>query len=188
MKTPGTRPLLWLDLEMTGLDDVTDHILEVAAIVTDLNFEPLEEYETVVFQPPEVLAAMNDWCKEHHGKSGLTAKVPAGKPLADVERELITLCRKHFGQKERIVIVGNSIGNDRRFIDRYWKEFASLLHYRMVDVSSYKEIFREKWGVDFAKKNSHRAVDDIRESISELKHYLSYVQIPAAGTAEPPKA
>ena len=167
-----------MDLEMTGLDDEKDRILEVAVIVTDLEFNILDQYESVVFQPPEVVDGMNDWCKEHHGRSGLTAKIPNGKPLEEVEKDLIIVGRKHFHAKERIVIVGNSIGNDRRFIDRYWKSFAELLHYRMVDVSSYKEIFREKYGVEFQKKNSHRAVDDVIESIHELKHYLGFVKMP----------
>jgi oligoribonuclease len=183
-KSPRKRPLLWLDLEMTGLDDQQDHILEVAAIVTDIDFNTIDQYESVVFQSPEIVEGMNAWCKEHHGKSGLTAKIPSGRPLLDVEADLIALAKKHFQPKERIVIVGNSIGNDRRFIDRYWKNFASHLHYRMVDVSSYKEIYREKYGVDFQKKNTHRAVDDILESIAELKHYLSFVQMGQPSSTE----
>lgn len=172
------KHLFWLDLEMTGLDDTKDSILEVAAVVTDLNLTPVHEYQAVVFQPASVLENMNDWCKENHGKSGLTADVPYGKPIDVVENELISIAEKFFS--DRIVIVGNSIGNDRRFIDRYWKKFEKKLHYRMIDVSSFKEIYREKWGVKFEKKNAHRALGDIHESIAELKHYLSFVQIPAA--------
>ena len=177
-KKPDSGRLLWVDLEMTGLDDVQDKILEVAAVVTDLDFTPLDTLHHVVFQTQEVLEAMNDWCKEHHGKSGLTAEVPKGTPLAQVEQELIAFSGKHFSPKTRIVLAGNSIGNDRRFIDRYLPEFAKLLHYRMIDVSSFKEIFREKYRIGFNKANAHRAVGDIHESIKELKHYLSYVQVP----------
>ncbi len=172
------KRFFWVDLEMTGLDDVADSILEVAVVVTDLNFNTLDEYQTVVYQPQSVLDRMNEWCKKTHGESGLTAAVPGGKPLAQVEAELIALARRHFDLKDRIVLAGNSVGNDRRFIDRYMPEFAKLLHYRLIDVSSFKEIFREKYGLGFEKKNAHRAVDDIHESIRELGHYLSFVTPP----------
>lgn len=170
-------PLMWMDLEMTGLNENNDHILEVAAIITDLDFNPLETYESVVFQTEDVVNGMNDWCKKHHGESGLTAKIPFGKPLLEVENDLIQLIKRHFPNPARVVIAGNSIGNDRRFIDKYWPEFSKHLHYRMIDVSSYKEIFRDKFGVEFKKKNAHRAIGDIEESINELKHYLSFVKI-----------
>lgn len=169
--------LLWVDLEMTGLDENIHHIIEVAAIVTDFNFEPLEQYHRVVFQPPEVIALMDEWCVKTHGDSGLTAAIPGGTPLATVETELCELIKRHFNSKDRPVLAGNSINNDRRFIDKYLVKFASRLHYRMIDVSSFKEIFREKYGVTFKKANSHRAVDDILESINELKTYLSYVNV-----------
>lgn len=170
------KHLFWLDLEMTGLDDVKDSILEVAAIITDMDLNPIQEYQSVVFQPQTVLDSMNDWCKENHGKSGLTADVPKGKPIDEVEKDLVALAEKFFS--ERIVLVGNSIANDRRFVDRYLKKFEKKLHYRMIDVSSFKEVFREKWGVKFEKKNAHRALGDVHESIAELKHYLGFIKIP----------
>lgn len=176
----ASKKMFWIDLEMTGLDHLTDQILEVAVVVTDWNFQPLEEYHRVVFQPQEVLDAMNDWCKQHHGESGLTAEVPKGTPLDQVQRELIDLATRHWGQpngENRIVLCGNSIGNDRRFIDQYLPAFEKHLHYRMIDVSSFKEIFREKYGVKYDKKNAHRAIGDIHESIGELKHYLSFVGV-----------
>lgn len=172
------KPLFWLDLEMTGLDDQVDSILEVAAIVTDIQLKPLGEVHRIVFQAPEVVANMNDWCKKTHGASGLTAAIPQGTPLATVEKELLALADAHFQPQDRIVLTGNSIGNDRRFVDRYLPTFAKRLHYRMVDVSSFKEIFRERYGLELKKENKHRAIDDIRESIKELEHYLSYVHIP----------
>lgn len=176
------KPLFWVDLEMTGLDDVKDKILEVAVVVTDMDFKPLETYHRVVFQPPEVVEAMNDWCKKTHGESGLTAAIPSGTPLETVEKELIVLIDRHYGAKDRVVICGNSIGNDRRFIDRYLPEMAKRLHYRMIDVSSFKEIYREKYNLGFAKANAHRAVDDIHESIRELQFYLSFVKLPEQKT------
>jgi oligoribonuclease len=177
------KPLFWIDLEMTGLDDVKDSILEVAVVVTDWEFKPLEQYHRVVFQPKEVLEGMNDWCKKTHGDSGLTAAVPNGTPLATVEKELLELIGRHYSSRDRVVLAGNSVGNDKRFVDRYMPELAKRLHYRLVDISSFKEVYREKYGVDFKKGNAHRAVDDILESIRELQHYLSFVKMP-----ETPKA
>jgi oligoribonuclease len=171
-------PWLWVDLEMTGLDVETDQILEVAAVVTDSDFNVKEEYHRIVYQPQAVLDGMNDWCKKHHGASGLTAAVPHGTPLETVEAELLALMDRHYPRETRAILAGNSIGNDRRFIDKYLVKFEKRLHYRMIDVSSFKEVFREKWGVDFEKKKAHRAIGDIHESIGELKHYLGFVNVP----------
>lgn len=183
------KALFWVDLEMTGLDEIRDSILEVAVIITDLDLKPLEEYHRIIFQPPEVLQNMNDWCKKTHGESGLTAAVPNGIPLATAEKELIELANRHFSSQERIVLCGNSVGNDKRFIDRYWPDFAKRLHYRLVDVSSFKEIYREKYGLAFQKDSSHRAIEDVHDSINELSFYLSYVKIPVpaspGGTTQP---
>jgi oligoribonuclease len=142
-------PFFWIDLEMTGLDDAKDVILEVAAAVTDLDFNVLEELDRVVRQPQEALDRMDDWCKKTHGASGLTEKVKTiGEPLEKVEAELIALLDRHFPKKEdKVVLAGNSVGNDRRFIDRYLPAFAKRLHYRLIDVSSFKEVFRQKYGV-----------------------------------------
>jgi len=167
--------LLWVDMEMSGLDVGSCRILEVAAIVTDGDFKPLETYEAVVFQPPEVLDAMDSWCTENHAKSGLTAAVAKGKPEALVEQELIALVNRHFAPDERPVLCGNSIGQDRKFIDAYMPALANRLHYRLLDVTSFKIIFSNRFGLDFEKKGSHRALEDILESIAELAFYLSHV-------------
>lgn len=169
--------MFWVDLEMTGLDENTDKILEVAVIITDLNLQPLETYHRIVYQPQEVLDNMNDWCKMTHGKSGLTAAVPKGTPLATVEKELIELAERHF-TNEKIVLCGNSVGMDKRFIDKYMVELARKTHYRVVDVTSFKEVFRSKWNINVPKAEGHRALDDIRESINELAAYLAYVRLP----------
>lgn len=169
------KRMFWVDLEMTGLDENTDKILEVAVIVTDLEFKPLETYHRVVFQPQAVLDAMNDWCKVTHGKSGLTALVPNGTPLDVVEKELIQLCERHFAGGEKVVLCGNSVGNDQKFLMKHTPELAKRIHYRVVDVTSFKEIFRSKWNVNVMKAEGHRALDDIVESINELKAYLSFV-------------
>lgn len=168
---------LWIDMEMSGLDPETCRILEVAAIVTDENFSPLEQYEAIVFQPASVLDAMDDWCKETHGKSGLTAAVANGKPEAQVEKEILSLLEKYFKPEEKPILCGNSIGQDRKFIDQYMVNLSKKLHYRMLDVTSFKLIFKEKFKIEFSKKGNHRAVDDILESISELKHYLSFIKV-----------
>lgn len=171
------KPLFWVDLEMTGLDEHVDSILEVAVVITDMNFQILEQYHRIVYQPKDVLDRMNDWCKKTHGESGLTAAVPNGTPLDQVERELLALILKHYPSTERVVLAGNSVNNDKRFLDKYLPDLAKRLHYRLIDVSSFKEIFRDKYGVQFQKKNSHRAVDDILESVRELEHYLSFVKV-----------
>lgn len=167
------RKMFWIDLEMTGLDENNDKILEVAVVVTDLDFTVLETLHRIVYQPQEVLDNMNDWCKVTHGKSGLSAAVPSGVALDVVEKELLALADRHFAS-EKIVLCGNSVGMDKRFVDRYMPELSKRTHYRVVDVTSFKEIFRSKWNVNVQKSEGHRALDDINESINELKTYLSY--------------
>jgi oligoribonuclease len=172
------KNIFWLDLEMTGLDDSMDHILEVAAIVTDMELEVLAEFHRVVFQPHEVLERMDDWCKKTHKESGLTPLIENGEPLEKVEKELLEFVAPYFPKEERIILCGNSIGNDQRFVMRHMKNFSKRMHYRVIDVSSFKEISKNKYGVDFQKKNAHRALDDIKESISELKKYFSFIHVP----------
>jgi oligoribonuclease len=175
---------LWLDMEMSGLDVSKCRILEVAAIVTDRELRPLESYQAVVFQPKEVLDAMDAWCTENHGKSGLTAAVANGLPEAEVEKQLVALVDRHFAANERPILSGNSIGQDRKFIDAYLPVFSNRLHYRMLDVTSFKVVLGDRFGIRYEKKGAHRALDDIHESIAELSHYLSFVNAPAPGAAQ----
>ncbi|WP_374079115.1 oligoribonuclease [Bdellovibrio bacteriovorus] len=166
------QKLFWLDMEMTGLDVEKEVIIEVAAIVTDLNFKELETFETVVKQPQKYLDSMDAWNTEHHKKSGLTAKVPFGMEPDQVEAKLVDMVKKHFPDpKDRPVLAGNSIMQDRLFIDKYMKDLSPRLHYRMVDVSSWKVIINNKFNYIYQKANKHRALDDIRESIQELRAY-----------------
>lgn len=170
--------LLWIDLEMTGLDVNKEVIIECAAIVTDLNLNSLESYEQVVQQPKLHLDNMDDWNKQHHGRSGLTAKVPFGRPPHLVEEDLMKLIDRHWVQEEdrRAIICGNSIAQDRLFITKYWPMLEKKLHYRMMDVSSWKLMFYQKYNVKFDKSEKHRALDDILESINELRHYMQFIR------------
>ena len=166
------QKLFWLDMEMTGLDVEKEVIIEVAAIVTDLNFKELDTFETVVKQPQKYLDNMDAWNTDHHKKSGLTAKVPNGMEPDQVEAKLVDMVKKHFPDpKDRPVLAGNSIMQDRLFLDKYMTDLAARLHYRMVDVSSWKVIINNKFKYVYQKSNKHRALEDIRESIQELRHY-----------------
>lgn len=168
---------LWIDLEMTGLDATTDRILEVAVVVTDSNYMERETWDTAVYQPPAVLEAMSAWCVEHHGASGLTERVPQGLPEKEVDARLAATIHNHWGE-EPAVLCGNSIHQDRKFIDLWLPLTAGRLHYRMLDVSAFKVLFRERYNVVFEKRNTHRALDDIRESIAELRHYEKFIRVP----------
>ena len=166
--------LLWVDLEMTGLDAAKDVILEVAAEVTDFSFKTLASYEAVIRQPEDVLNNMNDWCKQQHAASGLTERVRSeGRPEEQIKHELIGFIQAHF-TGEMAILAGNSIHNDRLFIRAWWPEVEGLLHYRMLDVSSFKILMQGKYGVVFDKNDAHRAFDDIQASIAELQHYLEW--------------
>ena len=162
-------------MEMSGLDPNSCRILEVAVIVADADLQVKEEYEAIVFQPEAVLAAMDAWCTKTHKESGLTDKVKHGIPETKAEADILAIIERHFTKDDTVVLAGNSIGQDRKFIDRYMPKLSKKLHYRMLDVSSFKEVFRSKYQIEFEKKGGHRALDDVRESISELQHYLSYV-------------
>lgn len=164
----------WLDLEMTGLDPAKDRILEAAAIITDGQLHPIETYETAVFQTPEVLANMGAWCQKHHGESGLTARVPHGIGEEKLDADLVELVSRYLPTKS-IILCGNSIGQDRKFVEAYLPRFTERLHYRMLDVTAFKIVFRDMLDVRFEKEQKHRALDDIRESIAELQYYLQFV-------------
>ena len=168
--------LFWVDLEMTGLDVEREVIIEVAAIVTDLDMNEIDTYECVVKQPQKYIDAMDEWNTKHHTDSGLVAKIPSGKDPETVENELIAMIDKHFDSETRPVLAGNSISQDRKFIDRYMKRLSDRLHYRLLDVTGWKVIFENIYKKKFEKKDAHRALDDIRESIGELKYYMEFIQ------------
>lgn len=169
-----TTKLLWLDMEMTGLDVEKEVPIEVAAIATDWKFKELGRYHAVIQQSQKFLDAMDDWNQEHHRKSGLYDQIPNGKKPDVVDGELSNWIAGIFAD-ERAVLAGNSIGQDRLFIRRYMPQIESKLHYRMLDVSAFKIVYNGLYGKKFEKKDAHRALDDIVESINELKFYLSFV-------------
>lgn len=169
--------LLWVDLEMTGLDAQQDVILEVAAEITDFNFKTLASYETIVKQDRQTVIdrmQKNIWWKEYPAnRDEFVDKIGSGKSSEQVERELVELVEQQFGA-EPAVLAGNSIHNDRNFIRQWWPQLDLKLHYRMLDVSAWKVFMQGKYDVQFEKKEVHRAFDDIQASIAELQHYLEW--------------
>jgi oligoribonuclease len=169
--------LLWMDLEMTGLDPAQDVILEVAAEVTDFDFKTLANYEAIVQQDKQTVVDRMQknvwWADFPENRDEFVRKMDSGKSSEQVERELIELIEQQFGG-EPAVLAGNSIHNDRNFIKQCWPQLDLKLHYRMLDVSAWKVFMQGKYDVQFEKKEVHRAFDDIQASIAELQHYLEW--------------
>ena len=169
--------LLWVDLEMTGLDPEKDRIMEVAAIATDWKFNPVDSMTAVAKVDPKVIKERmvgDFWEKNKESYDSLVGQNESGLPSKEVEKKLLEFVDKNFSGT--IYLAGNSIHQDRRFIAREWKELDEKLHYRMLDVSAWKIFFENAMGVFFTKAENHRALDDIEGSIDELKYYLSYVR------------
>ncbi len=172
------RNLVWIDLEMTGLDPDHDHIIEIATIITDHQLNMIEEGPVLAIRQPEVLLeGMDDWNQRHHSASGLLERVRSSEvDERTAEWQTLEFLRRHVPQNAS-PLCGNSICQDRRFLYRYMPELERYLHYRNLDVSTLKELAR-RWAPQIAdgitKKGSHRALDDIRESIEELRYYRKH--------------
>lgn len=162
--------LLWVDLEMTGLDPAKQRIIEVAALVTDFNFVELDRFEMIIHQPEEVLQAAEDWPKENM-KELFDLVRKSEHHEEDVIDAFCDFIKTNFGD-ERAVLAGNSIHQDRRFIRQWWTQVDNLLHYRMFDVSTLKMWIQGTMQKEFIKGDSHRALDDIQESIDEFRWSL----------------
>jgi oligoribonuclease len=173
-----TQHLIWIDLEMTGLNPDTDLIIEIATIVTDKDLNILAQGPVIaVHQSDEALAAMDNWNQHHHGQSGLIDRVKAST-IDDAEAERLTLeFLKQWLPVKTSPICGNSIGQDRRFLVRYMPELEAYFHYRNLDVSTLKELVA-RWAPalkeGFKKETKHQALDDIIESIEELRYYREH--------------
>jgi oligoribonuclease len=168
---------LWIDLEMTGLNPKHDVILELAAEVTSADLETLDSYETFVQSDKDVVLDRiqeNIWWKDYpENRDDFLRNLSKAKPIMAVEKELITLINYHFG-KEPAILAGNSIHYDRAFIRHWMPELELRLHYRMLDVTSWKIIMQSKYKVEFEKPEVHRAYEDIQASIAELQYYLDW--------------
>ena len=165
--------LLWVDLEMTGLEPEKDRILELAAIATGWDLEPLAEMTAVVKVPEKLMKERmvgEFWEKNAESRDGLMRQNAEGESAGEVEAKLLEFIDKWFGKE--VILAGNSIHQDRKFIDGEWPEVSRRLHYRMLDVSAWKVVMEGRYGKKFVKREAHRALDDIQGSIEELKWYL----------------
>ncbi|XP_068600844.1 small fragment nuclease [Brachionichthys hirsutus] len=179
------RRMVWVDLEMTGLDVDTDRIIEMACVITDPELNVLAEGPSLIIkQPDEVLDGMPEWCQVHHGKSGLTQAVrDSNVTLQQAEYEFLSFVRQHTPPGQ-CPLAGNSVHADKRFLQKYMPQFVHHLHYRIIDVSTIKELcrwwFPEEYKMVPHKKSSHRALGDIMESIKELQYYkVNVFKLPA---------
>jgi oligoribonuclease len=181
-----TGRLVWIDCEMTGLDLTHDALVEIACLVTDGELAMLDDGINLVIKPPaEALDHMPDVVREMHTKSGLLTELSAGITLAEAQEQVLAYVRGHVNESRKVPLCGNSIATDRSFLARDMPELDAFLHYRMVDVSSVKELAR-RWfpRAYFAspeKHGGHRALADIRESIQELRYYREAVFVRPPG-------
>ena len=170
----NTNMLAWIDLEMTGLDPEKHHIIEIASLVTDSDLNIVAEGpEIAVSQTDSVLSLMNDWNVNQHTSSGLVKKIKDSSiVLSEAEKMTLDFFKKHIKQ-HKSPLCGSSVSHDRRFLIKHMPRLANHFHYRHIDVSSFKEVIK-RWSPgeeEFQKKLAHRAMDDIKESVNELKFY-----------------
>ncbi|WP_428265246.1 oligoribonuclease [Haliangium sp.] len=177
----ASNALVWMDLEMTGLDPDRERIIEIAVVITDEQLEIVAEGpDLVVHQPESLLEQMDDWNQTHHAASGLLDRVRASTiSEAEAEAQVLAFLREHV-EERTVPLAGNSVHQDRRFLRRYMASVDAYLHYRIVDVSTIKELVRRWYPPEVLagapdKTGNHRALDDIRESVAELRYYRSQI-------------
>ncbi|MBP9667776.1 oligoribonuclease [Candidatus Saccharibacteria bacterium] len=176
----NTAKLLWVDLEMTGLDPEKDRILEVAAIATDWNFTEIARYTAVKTVGPNLMRSRmvgKFWDAHSDVRDALMAQNEHGKNGRVVENELLAFIDEHFDSEKPVLLAGNSIHQDRKFIEQEWPRLNTRLHYRMLDVSAWKVVFEGRYKKKFAKPEAHRAIDDIQGSIEELQYYIGKLKV-----------
>jgi len=178
--------LVWIDCEMTGLDVVNDALIEVAALVTDFELQVLGEGIDIVIKPPtEALAQMNPVVTEMHTHSGLLDELDDGLDLATAEKTVLDYIREFVSEPGKAPLAGNTVGTDRLFLSRDMPTLETYLHYRIVDVSSIKELARRWYPRSYfaspVKHGNHRALADIQESIEELRYYRAAIFVPSPG-------
>lgn len=178
--------LVWIDCEMTGLDLGADALIEVAALVTDFDLNVLGDGIDLIIKPPApALTQMNEFVREMHTKSGLLKELETGISMAQAEQEVLAYIKQHCTDGSRPPLAGNTVATDRAFLARDMGELEAFLHYRIVDVSSIKELsrrwFPKAYFASPPKRGNHRALADIQESIEELRYYREAVFVPAPG-------
>jgi oligoribonuclease len=178
--------MVWIDCEMTGLSLANDALIEVAALVTDSELNVLGDGVDIVIRPPdEALETMPEVVRQMHTASGLLAELAGGTTLADAQEQVLAYVRAHVKEPGKAPLCGNSVGTDRGFLSRDMPELESFLHYRIVDVSSVKELARRWYPRAYFnspdKSGNHRALADIRESIAELRYYREAIFVPQPG-------
>jgi oligoribonuclease len=164
---------------MTGLSPIDDRIMEIGAIATDWNFSEVATYEAVQYVDPDHMKSRmvgEFWDKYSGVRDALQQQNEQGRLSAEIEDELLRFLDAHFAPNERVILAGNSIHQDRKFIENEWPRLNERLHYRMLDVSAWKVVFDGKYKKRFAKPEAHRAMEDIRGSIQELNYYLGKVK------------
>ncbi|MDY6054389.1 oligoribonuclease [Micrococcus sp.] len=182
---PERAPLVWIDCEMTGLDPDTDELVEVAVLITDSELEILDEGLDLVIRPSEAaLAGMDPFVRDMHTRSGLLEELGTGLSLEGAAARVLEYLAERV-PAGKALLAGNSVGQDKRFLQRYMPEVVEHLHYRIVDVSTLKELARRWYPRAYfqspEKTGGHRALGDIRDSITELRYYRETVMVPAPG-------
>ncbi len=178
--------LVWIDCEMTGLDYVSDALIEIACVVTDFDLNPLGEGVDLVIKPPaDAVEKMDPFVRTMHGRSGLMAELDSGITLEMAESQVLDYVKEHCAEGSRPPLAGNTVATDRAFISRDMPDLDAFLHYRIVDVSSIKELSRRWFPRAYfaapAKRGNHRALADILESIEELRYYRAAIFVPSPG-------